>query len=267
MQLNGIERFSLVGQVALVTGASRGIGRALALGLARAGADVTVNFRSHPEEAEQVVAEIEGEIGQRAIAVQADVADPAAVAEMVATTGSELGSVDVLVCNAGINTPGTSLEVPLEDWQRVLSVNLDGPFLCAREVFAKHMASRGSGSIIMIGSICGSVGVYGLDAEEGNGSYAAAKGGVQMLTRSLALEWADRGIRVNCLCPGLIDTAILGEGLGPGDTEYERIVAHSPMGRIGDPDELVGPALLLASAAGSYITGHSITVDGGFTAW
>jgi NAD(P)-dependent dehydrogenase (short-subunit alcohol dehydrogenase family) len=267
MPQSGIERFSLDGQVALVTGASRGIGQALALGFARAGADVAVNFRSQSDQAQRIVAEIEGEIGQRAIAVQADVTDPEAVREMVATTGEELGPVDVLVCNAGINTPGTSLEVPLEDWRRVIEVNLDAPFLCAREVVAQHMASRGSGSIIAIGSIGGSVGVYGVEMEEGNGSYAAAKAGVQMLTRSLALEWAGKGIRVNCLCPGLIDTAILGEDFGPGVEEYERIIAHTPMRRIGDPDELVGPALLLASDAGSFITGHAITVDGGFTAW
>jgi NAD(P)-dependent dehydrogenase (short-subunit alcohol dehydrogenase family) len=259
-----LERFSMAEQVVLVTGASRGIGRALALGFAGAGARVAVNYNAHRDEALEVVAQIERETGRSAIAVQADVGDPDAVRELVGVVEEELGPVDALVCNAGFGSAPTALELDLAEWRRVLRVNLDGPFLCAREVVRRHMAPRRSGSIVVIGSIAGSVAA---NRTPGGSAYYAAKGGVQMLARGLAIEWVGLGIRVNTLCPGYVATAIFGDGFGPGHPDYDAAVRDTPMGRLGTPDDLVGAALFLASPASAFMTGQTITVDGGFTAW
>ncbi len=259
-----LERFSMAGEVVLVTGASRGIGRALALGFAGAGARVAVNYNSHRDEALAVVAEIERATGSAAIAVQADVGDPDAVAELVAVVGDELGPVDALVCNAGFGIDRTAVELDPAEWRRVLRVNLDGPFLCAREVARRHMAPRRSGSIVVIGSIAGSVVPI---RRPGGSAYQAAKGGVQMLARSLATEWAGLGIRVNTLCPGYVHTSILGEGFGPGNPDYDAAIRDTPLGRLGAPDDMVGAALFLASPASAFMTGQAIAVDGGYTAW
>jgi NAD(P)-dependent dehydrogenase (short-subunit alcohol dehydrogenase family) len=260
----GLERFSMAERTVLVTGASRGIGRALALGFADAGARVAVNYNSHADEALEVVAQIEREAGRPAIAVQADVGDPGAVEELVAFVGEELGPVDTLVCNAGFGVGTTAVELDMAEWQRVLRVNLDGPFLCAREVVRRHMAPRRSGSIVVVGSIAGSVAA---SRRPGGSAYYAAKGGVQMLARGLAMEWVGLGIRVNTVCPGYILTAIFEDGFGPGHPDYDAAIRDTPMGRIGAPDDIVGAALFLASPASAFMTGQAITVDGGFTAW
>lgn len=261
---SGLERFSMADRVALVTGASRGIGRALALGLAGAGARVAVNYNAHREEALAVVAQIEDQTGRRALAVQADVGDPDAVRAMVDAVGEGLGPVDALVCNAGFGSEPTAVELELEEWRRVLRVHLDGTFLCAREVVRRHMAPRGAGAIVVIGSIAGSVGA---SRRPGGSPYYAAKGGVQMLARGLALEWVGLGIRVNTLRPGYMHTSIFGDGFGPGHPDYDAAVRDTPMRRIGTPEDLVGAALFLASPASAFMTGQAITVDGGYTAW
>jgi NAD(P)-dependent dehydrogenase (short-subunit alcohol dehydrogenase family) len=260
----GLEQFSMSDQVVLVTGASRGIGRALALGFAAAGARVAVNYRSHRDEALAVVEQIEAETGRPAIAIGADVCEADAVSEMIASVGNQLGPVDVLICNAGIPGAGLAVDVDIEDWRRVLQVHLDGTFLCARETVRQHMAPRKSGSIVVIGSISGSIRAARIP---GGSEYYTAKGGLLMLSRSLALEWVDLGIRVNTLCPGYIETAIFPDDFGPGHPDYDAAIRDTPMRRLGAPEDLVGPALFLASAASGFMTGQAITVDGGYSAW
>lgn len=259
-----LDRFSMADRTVLVTGANRGIGRAIARGFAGAGAHVAINFRSHPEEASLTAREIEEETGRAAIAVQADVGDPDAVKAMIATVGEQLGPIDSVVCNAGFGSGMTALELDEEEWQRVLKVHLDGTLLCSREAVRAYMKPRGMGTIVVIGSICGSVGGT---RSPGGAAYYAAKGGVEMLARGLALEWVDLGIRVNTLCPGYVETAIFGDGFEPGNPQYDEAIRDTPMKRLGTPDDLVGAAIFLASPASAFMTGQAITVDGGYTAW
>jgi NAD(P)-dependent dehydrogenase (short-subunit alcohol dehydrogenase family) len=249
------------GAVALVTGASTGIGRAIALGFAEAGADVAVNYRTHHDEADAVVAEIQS-MGRRAVAAPADVTDEDAVRRMVAAVGEELGPVDALICNAGV--PGSStptLELELADWHRVLRVHLDGVLLSAREVVRQHMAPRGSGTIVITGSIAGSAVVR---AGGPSTAYRTAKGGLQQLTRNLAVEWAALGIRVNTILPGFTRTSSVGERFGPGTPMYDIAMRDTPMARAADPDEMVGPAVFLSTRASSFVTGAALAVDGGY---
>ena len=262
-----LNRFSMTDRVVLVTGASRGLGSALALGFAQAGADVAINYRSHDDEAAEVVQRIQQTTGRRAIAARADVADPEAARAMVTEIGEQLGPIDALVCCAGVpgnHTP--SVDVDMDDWHRVLRVHLDGTFLCAREVVKQHMGPRKAGSIIAIGSIGGLVFVRGGLST----AYRTAKGGVHMMARNLAMEWVESGVRVNTIIPGFFATDsldVFGPDFGPGHPMFDVIVGNTPMARIAHPDELVGPALFLASDASSYVTGTTLTVDGGYTAW
>ncbi len=259
-----LDRFSMADRVVLVTGASRGIGRALALGFAGAGARVAVNYDAHADEARAVAAQIEQETGRPAIAVQGDVGDPDAVGAMVADVGERLGPLDALVCNAGFGSAPTAVELDMDEWRRVLRVHLDGTLLCTREVVRRHMAPRRAGAIVVVGSIAGSVAAC---RTPGGAAYYAAKGGVQMLARGLAMEWVGLGIRVNTLCPGYVLTSIFDDGFGPGHPDHDAAVRDTPMGRLGTPDDLVGAALFLASPASAFMTGQAVTVDGGYTAW
>ncbi len=241
---------SLTGQTALVTGASRGIGRAVALALAEAGAEVVVNYASSPDAAEAVVAEITA-AGGKAYALQANVADEDAVEGLIKTVLERSGRLDVLVNNAGITRDGLLMRMKTTDWKAVLDLNLTGVFLCTRAV-TRTMLKQKSGRIINITS------VVGLMGNAGQANYAAAKAGVIGLTRSAAKEMASRGITVNAVAPGFIATDMT------KDLDAEGILAAIPLGSFGTPDQIAGTVRFLAGdPAAAYITGQVLQVDGG----
>jgi len=237
-------------QVALVTGASRGIGRAIALELARAGATVVVNYASSGEAAEAVVATITA-AGGRAWSIRADVAEEEQVEAMVKAVLEREGRLDVLVNNAGITRDGLLMRMKTADWRQVLDLNLTGVFLCTRAVSRSMLKAR-SGRIINITS------VVALMGNPGQANYSAAKAGVLGLTRSTAAEFASRGVTVNAVAPGFIATEMT------RDLDQERVLAAIPLGRMGEPEEVAGAVRFLAMApAAAYMTGQVLQVDGG----
>lgn len=241
---------TLDGQIALVTGASRGIGRAVALALAEAGAAVVVNYSSSPDAADAVVSEIQ-ESGGQAYALQANVADEEAVNGLIKTVIERSGKIDILVNNAGITRDGLLMRMKTEDWQAVINLNLSGVFLCTRAV-TRPMLKQKSGRIINITS------VVGLMGNAGQSNYAAAKAGVVGFTKSTAKEMASRGITVNAVAPGFIATDMT------KDLEAEGILAAIPLGRFGTPEQVAGAVRFLAAdPAAAYITGQVLQVDGG----
>lgn len=247
---------SLEGRVAIVTGAGRGIGRAVAVALARAGADVAVAARTAAE-LEAVAAEIRG-LGRRALAVRADVTDGAAVEGLVDRTQAELGRLDVMVNNAGI-APFTTpfLETPPEEFDRAFRANVDMVVHGCRAA-GRVLVEQGSGCVLNLASIDAFM------AEMGLAYYNAAKAAVVSLTKTLALEWAPRGVRVNAIAPGWIDTPM--NAPEKADPEAEaRILAQIPMGRWGRPEEIAAAAVFLCSDAASFITGEVLVADGGQT--
>ena len=255
IQRMSLKLFSLEGKVAIVTGGSKGLGLEMARGLAAAGADVTITSR-HAEEVEAAAAEIRQETGRRILAVEADVAIAADVDRMVERTLRELGQLDILVNNAGINLHGFVHEQSEEDWNKVLQTDLTGPMLCTRAA-TRHMIPRRSGRIINISSI------FGLVGYPKRGPYCAAKGALVNMTHCYAVELAQYGITVNCVCPGPFDTPLTQRLLpGPAREEFTRRI---PMGRWGRPEELLGAVIYLASNAASFTTGAVLTVDGGWT--
>ncbi|GGY71014.1 SDR family NAD(P)-dependent oxidoreductase [Marinobacter zhanjiangensis] len=250
--------FDLAGKVSLVTGAGRGIGRSIALGLAEAGSDLVLCSRS-PDELETVAAEARKK-GVTALVVTCDVSDPGQITAAVDTAIRELGHIDVLINNAGLAIKRRAEDLPLEDWQTIINVNLTGVFLMAQAV-GRHMLERGSGSIVNISSIAGKTGLTGSSA------YCASKGGVDMLTKTLAVEWAGRGVRVNALAPAYTETPLVKSITDVRADFADKVVARTPMQRMADPDEMVGTAIYLASRASSYVTGETVMVDGGWTAF
>jgi 3-oxoacyl-[acyl-carrier protein] reductase len=244
------ESTPLNGQVALVTGASRGIGAAIARELARAGAKVVVNYASSPAAAEAVVAEINN-AGGSAWSHQANVADEAQVDSMVKAVLEREGRLDVLVNNAGITRDGLLMRMKSADWQSVIDLNLTGVFLCTRAVSRSMLKAR-SGRIINITS------VVGLMGNPGQANYSAAKAGVIGLTRSSAAEFASRGVTVNAVAPGFIESDMTAE------LDKEPILNAIPMGRMGQPAEVAAAVRFLAAdQAAAYMTGQVLQVDGG----
>jgi len=239
-------------KVALVTGASRGIGRAVAVELARAGADVAVNYAASEEAAKEVAREIES-LGRRAFLVKFDVADPFAVAEGVKAVEEAFGRIDILVNNAGITRDGLLVRMKDEDWERVLSVNLKGAFLVTKAVLPGMMKRR-DGRIINISS------VVAFSGNPGQTNYAASKAGLVGFSRSLALEVARRGITVNVVAPGYIETDMTA---ALPEKAREALLSQVPMGRAGTPEEVAHAVVFLASDKASYITGTVLHVNGG----
>jgi 3-oxoacyl-[acyl-carrier protein] reductase len=234
---------SLEGKTALVTGASRGIGRAIAEELARAGASVVVGYRSGREEAEELAAAIGGR------AVQADVSSPEDAKRLV----EEAGDVDVLVNNAGLTRDGLLARMPDDDWRTVIETNLSSVFYTCRAV-ARPMMKRKGGSIVNISSV---VGVHG---NWGQTNYAASKAGIIGFTKSLARELGSRNIRANVVAPGYVKTALT--DVLPEEAT-KAMIEHTPLGRVAEPDEIAGAVRFLASDQASFITGEVLLVDGG----
>lgn len=247
----------LAGRRVWVTGAGRGIGRAIAEGFAADGAKVVVTSRTEADLKE--LAEVQRSLGREILVLPASVSEPAEVAAVAEAIRREWGGLDVLVNAAGVSpTFKKAEEVSDDEWRLVVDVNLTGSFTTARAA-ALLMLGAGGGSIINFSSIHGRVGMARLAA------YSASKGGIDALTRTLALEWATEGIRVNSVSPGYIETEMT-EGLLGSDHYRNQLLARVPLGRFGHPDEVIGATLFLASRSSAYITGTAITVDGGWTA-
>lgn len=253
----GPDLFDLTGKVAIVTGAAAGLGRAIANGLAVFGADVAcvdLDLRG----AEAVAAEVRG-YGRRAIAVACNVSQPLEVERTVAGVEAAFGRIDVLVNNAGIGRRAPAEEMTKEQWDDVIAVDLTGAFLFAQAV-GRVMIRQQGGRIINIASVAGQVGL-----KTGNANYCAAKGGLIALTRALALEWAKHNVLVNAVAPTHIHTPLIA-GLLQDPERKAYFLGNIPLGRLGEPREVVGPVIFLASAAATLVTGATLNVDGGHTA-
>lgn len=250
--------FRLDGKVAVVTGAARGIGRAVAERLAAAGAHVVIADR---DEAEAAVARAAIEAtGAKASAIGLDVTDRQQIAEVVERLYAAHGRIDILVNNAGIVRNAPAAEMSFDDWRSVIDVDLGGVFNCS-QAFGRRMIADGRGAIVNISSICGEVTVH----PQPQVSYNAAKAGVNLLTKSLAVEWAKQGVRVNAVAPGYVGTELTLRGRS-NEEWFSTWMRMTPMGRLGEPREIANAVLFLAADASSYITGTVLTVDGGYTA-
>lgn len=249
--------FDLTGEVALVTGASKGLGRAMAVGLAKAGASLALCARDRGGLAEtKAAAEAHG---VRAEIFEMDVLRAASVREAVAAAILAFGRIDVLVNDAGVNVRKPTLELSEEEWDRVLDTNLKGYFLVAQAVGA-HMVARGKGKVINVSSIFGAVGMNNQLA------YASSKGGVVQMTKVMAIEWAKQGVNVNAIAPTYFETPLVA-ALRNDPERFRFINERTPMGRWGQPEELEGTLVYLASRASDFVTGQTIYVDGGWTIW
>jgi 2-deoxy-D-gluconate 3-dehydrogenase len=245
--------FDLTGKTAVVTGAGRGLGAAIALGLAEAGADVALVTNSTPADK---AADAVRALGRKAITIQADISDRTKLAGIIDRTVAELGRIDILVNNAGIIRRTPAAEHSYEDWQDVLDVNLNSVFILS-QLAGKHMIEQGSGKIINIASMLsfqGGINVPG---------YTSSKHAVAGLTKALASEWAGKGLQVNAIAPGYMSTDNT-EALREDPVRSTQILQRIPAGRWGTSEDLIGPAVFLSSAASDYMNGHILAVDGGW---
>ncbi len=255
---------SLRGQTALVTGANSGIGHGVAVGLAKAGADVVVNYVADPDAADAVVKEIE-DLGQRALAIKADVSNENDVDTMFSQAIKTFGTLHIVVCNAGLQRDAAFQDMTLAQWNTVIGVNLTGQFLCARAA-AREFLRRGvvkevsaaAGKIICMSS------VHQRIAWAGHANYAASKGGIAMLMQTMAQELAPKRIRVNAIAPGAIQTPI-NTAAWKTPEAYSQLMTLVPYGRIGEPSDIAQAAVWLASDASDYVTGITLFVDGGMS--
>jgi len=247
--------FDLTGKTALVTGASRGLGKHFALALARAGVDVAITSRtlaSLDDTAREITA-----LGRRVLPVVLDVRDQASIQSAVATAHAHFGRIDILVNNAGCNIRNPALNVTWDEWNTILDTNLRGPFFVAQAV-ARHMVAAGRGRIVNIGSVTSVAGYAGL------GPYGASRGGIKQLTMSLAADWGPSGVTVNCLAPGWFKTAQ--NAVMYEDAEWVRYLSDKiPLRRPGAVEDLTGALLFLSSDASAYVTGQTLLVDGGIS--
>jgi NAD(P)-dependent dehydrogenase (short-subunit alcohol dehydrogenase family) len=247
--------FALQGKTALVTGSARGLGKAIALALAKSGASLVLSDIQYPEETAEAIEQT----GASWLALQADITDEDQVKALAVRSAAEYGKVDILVNNAGVSQLSytATQDLPKLEWDTILGINLTGTFLCCKHVGRGMIA--GGGSIINIATTAGITGVARAPA------YAASKAGVILLTKILALEWARYHIRVNAVAPHYLETPLT-EGLRASDKIYAGLVKQIPMGRFGKPSEITGAVLFLASQASSYTTGTVILADGGYLA-
>lgn len=249
----------LQGKVAVVTGSGRGIGGAMARGFAREGANVVLVSRTMSQLKEQE-AWIRANTPASVLSVEADVGSEEDVQRIVEESLNAFGKIDILANCAGITMVSPSESLSLENWHKCLRINLDGTFLCSKKVGA-HMIERGEG-----GKIINITSIVAHAAIPERAAYAASKGGVMQLTQNLAVEWAEHNIQVNAISPGFIRTEIVQDLIDRGIHKPERMVARIPAGRLGEVDDLVGPAIFLASQDSNYVTGTILKVDGGWLA-
>ncbi len=246
---------TLENKVAVVTGAATGIGRECAFYFARAGAAVVVDYVGKSEQADEAVAQIKSS-GGRALAVQADVSSETDVQTLMDSAASEFGQIDILINNAGIEKETPFLETPLDLWNKIIAVNLTGPWLCTQAAAKQMAAKKNGGRIINISSVHEDM------TMPTNAPYCASKGGLRMLMRTLCVELAPHGITVNNIGPGAIDTP-LDKSTKDDPEKYKQLLAEIPLNRMGQPEEVAQLALFLASDAAAYITGSTYFIDGG----
>ena len=256
LKVMGFAKLSLDGRAAVVIGGTSGIGRALAHGLAAAGADVVCTSR-RSEQVEAAASEIE-QLGRRTLRATSDVSDRRSLEELLGACAAEFGKVDILINSAGITKRAPTVDLVEEDWAAILETNLTGT-LRACQVFGRHMVENAYGRIINIASLSTFVSLFEVAA------YSASKAAVASLTKSLAIEWAKRGVNVNAIAPGVFRTA-LNQKLLDETPRGQEFLARTPMGRFGNVEELAGAEVFLASEAASFVTGEVIVVDGGFLA-
>ena len=255
-----MDAFKLAGKTAVVTGAGRGIGKEIALVLARAGANIVVaeyDAKSGQESADELRA-----LGVKSSFISVDVRNSESVKVMTEAAVKQFDAIDILVNNAGIADNIKAEDYPDDAWLNVLDVNLNGVFWCCREI-GKRMLERGKGAIVNIASMSGVV----VNDPQPQAAYNVSKAGVIMLTKSLAAEWAKRGVRVNSVSPGYIMTDLVRDVLGENEVWKNRWLAMTPQGRLGEPADVAHAVLYLASDASKYATGTNLVVDGGYTSW
>lgn len=250
--------FNLNGKTAIVTGAGRGIGKSIAIGLAETGADVVICSRTEKELLE--VADSIKSHGSKVLAIPCDITKPEDIQNVIDETINEFGQIDILVNNAGITVKKPAEDYALEDWNQILGVNLTGVFLFA-QLAGRQMIKQKQGKIINISSVASETAVTGSIA------YCASKGGVNMVTKTLAVEWAKYGVQVNGIAPAYIETPLVETIKHTREGFAQKIEDRTPLNRMGKPDELIGAAVFLASDASSYVTGDTIYVDGGWKAY